>query len=214
MTYWNIDSMHGNSLSQGIQFEEQARRIAQETANRLGESVYLYEVGAGDGESEVESEEIKPEAAEPESADVQRAAKHIGATELDGDRWAHYAQETRTWWVVTTDELAKLCEYLDNDDEEISRDAYSHWCAGVAGKEMPRGWSPEGDYVIVETMPEQHRASHEAAGNWGSYPSNGAVRQVMLRADAESVCEDDDYNHIIGDADADDAREYGVEVQS
>jgi hypothetical protein len=58
-TYWNIDSANGNSLSEGIQSEISARRIAQSAANRLGQSVYLYEVG--DGKSEIESEEIKPE---------------------------------------------------------------------------------------------------------------------------------------------------------
>lgn len=61
MTYWNIDSVDGNSLTQGIQSEIEARRIAQSTANRLSQSVYLYEVGAGDGESETDSEEIAPE---------------------------------------------------------------------------------------------------------------------------------------------------------
>ena len=60
-TYWNIDSADGNSLSEGIQSEVEARRIAQSTANRLGQSVYLYEVGNGDGDSEVESEEFSPE---------------------------------------------------------------------------------------------------------------------------------------------------------
>lgn len=59
MTYWNIDSAHGNSISQGIQLESEARKAAQRTANRLGESVYLYEAGA-DGESEAASEEIEP----------------------------------------------------------------------------------------------------------------------------------------------------------
>lgn len=127
--YYNIDSMHGQGLSAGIQSEIVARRAAQAHANRLGESVYLYEVGSDDG-----AEEIRPELPE--------------------------------------------------------------------------------DAVIVETMPDQHRASHEAAGNWGSYPHNGAVRRVMSRSDAESVCDGDDYNHIIGDADADDARNYGVEVVS
>lgn len=60
-TYWNIDSENGNSLSEGIQSESEARRFAQNAANELGESVYLYEVGDGDGESEVDAEEITPE---------------------------------------------------------------------------------------------------------------------------------------------------------
>jgi hypothetical protein len=59
-TYWNIDSDDGNELSAGIQLEIEARKIAQRLANERGESVYLYEVGNGDGESEFESEEIAP----------------------------------------------------------------------------------------------------------------------------------------------------------
>lgn len=59
-TYWNIDSGDGNSLSEGIQLEHVARRIAQRMAKERGEPVYLYEVGNGDGESEIESEEITP----------------------------------------------------------------------------------------------------------------------------------------------------------
>lgn len=58
--YWNIDSGDGNSLTEGLQLECEARRIAQRMANERGESVYLYEVGIGDGESEVDSEEIWP----------------------------------------------------------------------------------------------------------------------------------------------------------
>ena len=51
-----IDSMHGNELTTGIQSEVEARRIAQRFADRLGESVYLYEVG-----SDEEAEEFAPE---------------------------------------------------------------------------------------------------------------------------------------------------------
>jgi hypothetical protein len=51
-----IDSMHGNELCSGIELEQEARRIAQNDANRLGEPVYLYEMG-----SDEEAEEIQPE---------------------------------------------------------------------------------------------------------------------------------------------------------
>ena len=59
-TYWNIDSADGTSLTQGLRTEPEARRAAQNIADQLCDPVYLYEVGGGDGESEVESEEIKP----------------------------------------------------------------------------------------------------------------------------------------------------------
>jgi hypothetical protein len=76
-TYWNIDSGDGNELSAGIQSEIEARRIAQSTANRLGQSVYLYEVGNGDGESEAESEEIEP--ANVTNSDIEALASAAGA---------------------------------------------------------------------------------------------------------------------------------------
>ena len=54
------------------------------------------------------------------------------------------------------------------------------------------------DYVIMETMPEWLRASHRAAGNWGTYPHNGAQRAIMLRDDAEDVIDhDDEYDHTL-----------------
>lgn len=73
---------------------------------------------------------------------LARAAKHIDATDLGADRWAHYADETSRWYVVTADELEELCDYLDDEDPQVSGDAYSHWCAGTSGEEMPEGWEP------------------------------------------------------------------------
>ena len=46
---------------------------------------------------------------------------------------------------------------------EVTGDACA-WCGSAA------------DLMTVETMPEHLRASHEAAGNRGTYPHNGAVR--------------------------------------
>ena len=67
MTQWNIDSAHGNSMTQGIATESEARNLAQRTANRLGESVYIYEARTiREDESEetpdtaVDAEEIQP----------------------------------------------------------------------------------------------------------------------------------------------------------
>lgn len=147
-TYWNIDSADGNELSAGIQLESEARRIAQSTANRMGQSVYLYEVGNGDGESEVESEEIEPEEedeTESEEERVKRAAAKLDATELADGRWAHRDDAMGRWYVVSASDLSELCDYLDDEDEQISRDAYSHWCAGTSAQEMPKDWTPEFD---------------------------------------------------------------------
>ena len=76
-SYWNIDSGDGNALTEGMQSEVEARRAAQRMANERGESVYLYEVGPGDGESEVDSEEIEPESDAADAANEHTPADAI-----------------------------------------------------------------------------------------------------------------------------------------
>lgn len=53
---WNVDSMHGQSLTEGLSPEHYARKVAQRFANRLGEPVYLYEPG-----DDSEPEEFTPD---------------------------------------------------------------------------------------------------------------------------------------------------------
>lgn len=138
---------------------------------------------------------------------LARAAKHIDATKLDDGRWAHYAEETSRWHVVDDSELAELCDYLDSDDQSVSNDAYSHWCAGTSSEEMPEGWEPgddiqksdEDDLVTIEEMPDYLRGSHRAAGNWGSYPHNGATRRKVSQQEADEIIESDpEYAHVVG----------------
>lgn len=74
---------------------------------------------------------------------LERAAAHVSAAQIDEDTWAHYADETGRWYSVSADELAELSAYLDDPDPQVSRDAYSHWCAGTAAVEMPAGWHPD-----------------------------------------------------------------------
>lgn len=81
---------------------------------------------------------------------LSRAAAHIGATRLDDGRWAYCADETRRYHVVDEDDLAELCDYLDDDDPGISRDAYSHWFAGTRALEMPASWRPGCESATVE----------------------------------------------------------------
>lgn len=46
-------------------------------------------------------------------------------------------------------------------------------------------------YVVVETMPDHHRSSHRAAGNWGVYPRNGAERTIVDENEAQYIIEED-----------------------
>jgi len=56
----------------------------------------------------------------------------------------------------------------------------------------PCQWSgPAADMVLVEWMPEEHRASHTAAGNSGSYPHNGAQRAAVERSCGQRMVETD-----------------------
>lgn len=82
---------------------------------------------------------------------LARAAKHVDAVDLGDGKWSHKDDSTSRWYVVTGEELAELCDYLDDEDEQVSRDAYSHWCAGTSGEEMPAGWDPE---VTAATVAE------------------------------------------------------------
>lgn len=46
-------------------------------------------------------------------------------------------------------------------------------------------------YALLQTMPDHLRASHRAAGNWGAYPDNGAVRTWLPLDEAEAIVEAD-----------------------
>lgn len=65
-------------------------------------------------------------------------------------------------------------------------------------------------FVVVEYMPEVWAESHRAAGNFGTYPYNGAKRVLMVESDAiERVSEDPDgYARIVGAATLSDLTRY------
>lgn len=74
---------------------------------------------------------------------ISEAARHIGATRLRDGAWAYYADETSRWYVVSDDDLMLLRDIMHDDDPDVSRDPYSHWCASTSAEEMPKGWSPD-----------------------------------------------------------------------
>ena len=80
---------------------------------------------------------------------LQRAAERLDASELQDGRWAYYDDGMGRYYIVGAADLAELCDYLDSDDETISGDAYSHWCAGTVADEMPRGWTPDNSEVVA-----------------------------------------------------------------
>jgi len=65
-------------------------------------------------------------------------------------------------------------------------------CEQVTGQPCGCRGGSVADLVTVEYMPRQHRASHEAAGNRGTYPHNGASHVRCSRACADSILETED----------------------
>lgn len=93
---------------------------------------------------------------------------------------------------------ARLTEILRRDGETMDRPKHfgpaDEWDVEIAACESgeatgePCAWDGEADdLVVVEWMPEHLRSSHEAAGNWGVYPYNGAERLRCCPACAEML---------------------------
>lgn len=70
-------------------------------------------------------------------------------------------------------------------------------CGEITGERC--SWSgPVAETVIIEWMPPQHRESHEAAGNSGRWPTNGAIRLRVEKTCAERIVEADaDWAEIV-----------------
>lgn len=74
---------------------------------------------------------------------------------------------------------------------------YKCGCGTMTGEQCWGSPSIE-DMVVIEWMPEDLRQSHEAAGNCGRYPANGAVRAAVARSCAELILEEDgDWAEIV-----------------
>jgi hypothetical protein len=93
-----------------------------------------------------------------EQARMERAVKKLDAVEVYGsldnrvsmamsrlgaDRvYAYYDDAMGRYYIVDAVDVDGLVDYMDSDDDEIARDAYSHWCAGTSAVKMPEGWTP------------------------------------------------------------------------
>lgn len=127
-------------------------------------------------------------------------ARSVSHTEIVNLPWSQEAQDelsllcddsveasTTTWeaW-GTDDDGAEWRVHLDG-----VRDPAVHCGCGEWSGERCEWTGPESETLVVEYMPEQHRASHAAAGTRGTYPHNGAVRIRVARACADSMIECD-----------------------
>ncbi len=95
------------------------------------------------------------------------------------------AAEADGWEIVLNPDNTSDVVVLTNGDGEL---------LGIGGDGAGNGaWAVvlSDDLVTVEEMPDEHRASHKAAGNWGSYPHNGATRRQVTRDEADAIVEND-----------------------
>jgi hypothetical protein len=109
---------------------------------------------------------------------------------------------------VSTRDIGRVAQsHADRLDETVTVSGGGEsWEVEPSGNE---------DLVVLESMPEQHRASHRAARNFGVYPANGAERYVMPRVEAEEVVESDEdgYDRVVRDATPADVERYGTEAR-
>ena len=98
-----------------------------------------------------------------------------------------YVDEAETDGECTT--VYVVDEEPDEDDSPTA--LVQCQCGQITGERC--AWhGPRSETVVVEYMPESLRASHEAAGNRGSYPANGAIRCRCERECAARIVEEED----------------------
>src|SRR4029077_20567952 len=104
-----------------------------------------------------ESAHLRRKEAIMTSEALDRATTELGAVELSDGQYAHYDEGMGRWYIVTAADLESyVTDYLGSDDEAITADAYSHWCAGTVAEEMPRGWDPaDPEAQVLSRMGEQ-----------------------------------------------------------
>jgi len=73
-----------------------------------------------------------------ERDNLKKAVDRLNASQISPLRYAYYAEETGTYWLVSRRVMINLGERLNRGD----RDAYSSWCGETHGREMRKGWKP------------------------------------------------------------------------
>jgi hypothetical protein len=89
---------------------------------------------------------------------IERAANHIEATKVDDENYVYYADEVQDWYLVEAASLDGLGILLEADDDDVRRDAYSHWCSGPdAGEPLDVGLGDITDAIeaAVEVIDEE-----------------------------------------------------------
>jgi hypothetical protein len=106
-------------------------------------------------------------------------------------------------YVCQHGDVEALADFSGSEPDATTRDELTRDVQAAIREEI----RDSAGMYLIERMPEHLRASHEAAGNWGAYPMNGAER-VCLAFVPDGI-EDDDYDHVVRDATAADVARYG-----
>jgi hypothetical protein len=109
---------------------------------------------------------------------IERAANHIKATKVDDENYVYYADEVLDWYLVEAASLDGLGLLLEADDDDVRRDAYSHWCSG-----------PDSGEPLQVSTGDYQRAIEAAKEVIGSERATYEVDEAMM---GETWCGDKD----------------------
>lgn len=59
-------------------------------------------------------------------------ARIEGSITTDKQSVIYYDDTTQKFYLAPIDDLQDLQDLMDDPDEDVARDAYSHWCAGTS----------------------------------------------------------------------------------
>ncbi len=135
---------------------------------------------------------------------------------------AHWSEPGRSGWYLvreTDGEAIRVSarpDLVEVDEDEASEHDGSHHMTideveeQIAAAFLALDEARVDSLVLVEVMPGHLRASHEAAGNIGRYPANGARRYLVSRDLAESLA--DEWTEIVRDARKSDVGDYAMDI--
>jgi hypothetical protein len=91
----------------------------------------------------------------------------------NGKNVVYYDDSTGCYYLAPFEDVEYLVELMNDDDEAVSRDAYSHWCAGTSHPECDEvGRLIKTYYIYTDSGSEEIKAAslEEALAEWGEAP--------------------------------------------
>lgn len=185
MTTYAIDTGDGDLLAAGLP-EHTAYRTAQRLADERGEELVLY--------AEQRPDDEVPD--DQRSRTVEPTAIVVDLDAPSGPRVTYGAQDEATveievphGWVVDWSNAVNLAPSGHHRIAYAAPLVQGCECGVVMGYTCVA----LGPFVTLEWMPLHLRASHDAAGNRGVFPHNGADRLRVTAECAQAIIEDKDH---------------------